>query len=49
MNAIGRAHQLLHENGCVRIQSDIRVGTRTDKSASAADKVEKVKSILAED
>ena len=31
MRVIGQAHTLLHENGVVRIQSDIRIGTRTDK------------------
>lgn len=28
MNVIGQAHAMLHKNGVVRIQSDIRVGTR---------------------
>ena len=28
MTLIGQAHALLHENGVVRVQSDIRVGTR---------------------
>lgn len=32
MRVIGQCHALLHENGVVRIQSDIRVGTRTDKA-----------------
>jgi len=32
MDLIGQMHQLLHEkHGVVRIQSDIRVGTRVDK------------------
>jgi len=28
MNLIGRAHSMLHEKGIVRIQTDIRVGSR---------------------
>ena len=28
MRLIGQAHALLHQNGVVRVQSDIRVGTR---------------------
>lgn len=49
MRVIGQAHSLLHENGVVRIQSDIRVGSRTDKKQSAEDKVAAVKAILEKD
>ncbi len=28
MKIIGQAHTLVHQNGVVRIQSDIRAGTR---------------------
>lgn len=28
MRLIGQAHTLVHQNGVVRIQSDIRIGTR---------------------
>ena len=28
MKVIGQAHSMLHEKGIVRIQSDIRVGSR---------------------
>lgn len=31
MRVIGQCHAMLHQNGIVRIQSDIRVGSRTDK------------------
>ena len=31
MRVIGQCHTMLHQNGVVRIQSDIRVGSRTDK------------------
>lgn len=49
MKAIGQAHSLLHAKGIVRIQSDIRVGTRTDKSQSMEDKVAAVERLLRED
>jgi uncharacterized protein YqgV (UPF0045/DUF77 family) len=49
MKVIGQAHSLLHENGLVRIQSDIRVGSRTDKKQTAQDKVAAVKAILGDD
>lgn len=46
MSKIGQMHELLHENGVVRIQSDIRVGTRTDKQQKSIDKVLKVEEKL---
>ena len=49
MRVIGQCHALLHQNGVVRIQSDIRVGTRTDKSQTFAQKVEAVENLLAKD
>ncbi|OJJ64262.1 hypothetical protein ASPSYDRAFT_141212 [Aspergillus sydowii CBS 593.65] len=45
---IGQAHTILHEQGVVRIQTDVRVGTRTDKVQSAEDKVNKVHQLLKE-
>ena len=49
MRLMGQAHTLLHNNGVVRIQTDIRVGTRTDKKQSFQDKVDKVNQLLAAD
>ena len=49
MHTIGQAHSLLHANGVVRIQTDIRVGSRTDKRQSADDKVKSVNKILRDD
>ncbi|KAI9823040.1 MAG: hypothetical protein M1832_002694 [Thelocarpon impressellum] len=49
MKLIGRAHTLLHEKGVVRIQSDIRVGSRTDKKQSFEEKVAAVNDLLAAD
>ncbi|PYH96781.1 putative cell wall biogenesis protein Ecm15 [Aspergillus ellipticus CBS 707.79] len=46
---IGQAHMLLHQQGVVRIQSDIRVGSRTDKEQSFEDKVNKVRELLKND
>ncbi|KAJ5317188.1 hypothetical protein PENANT_c029G10587 [Penicillium antarcticum] len=46
---IGQAHTILHQQGIVRIQTDIRVGSRTDKTQSFEDKVSKVRELLAKD
>ncbi|CAG8931702.1 unnamed protein product [Penicillium salamii] len=46
---IGQAHTILHRQGIVRIQTDIRVGSRTDKVQSFEDKVSKVRELLAKD
>jgi uncharacterized protein (TIGR00106 family) len=45
-NAIKRCHEVLHEEGVVRIQSTIRIGTRTDKSISNRQKIDAVKDLL---
>lgn len=49
MRLIGQAHHLLHSKGVARIQSDIRVGSRTDKSQTMEDKVSAVEKLLAAD
>jgi uncharacterized protein YqgV (UPF0045/DUF77 family) len=49
MRVIGQCHALLHQNGVVRIQSDVRIGTRTDKKQGFKDKVDKVEQLLRED
>lgn len=49
MTLIGQAHGMLHTKGIVRIQSDIRVGSRTDKLQGMQDKVDAVTKLLAED
>lgn len=46
---IGQAHQLLHDQGVVRIQTDIRIGSRTDKKQSTKDKIDVVERMLAAD
>lgn len=42
MTLIGQMHELLHNQGVLRVQSDIRVGTRIDKKQTAADKIKVV-------
>lgn len=49
MRLIGQAHTLVHQNGVLRVQTDIRAGTRTDKKQHFHEKVSKVESILAAD
>lgn len=49
MRVIGQCHALLHQNGVVRIQSDIRIGTRTDKKQGFKDKVDAVEKLLKDD
>ena len=49
MRLIGQAHSMLHANGVVRIQSDIRVGSRTDKRQGFEDKVKAVNKLLQDD
>lgn len=41
-NLIGELHELAHKSGYVRIQSSLRIGTRTDKAQTAQDKVDTV-------
>ncbi|KAG5927292.1 hypothetical protein E4U53_002891 [Claviceps sorghi] len=47
MAVIGRAHAAVHDRGVVRVQSSLRVGTRTDKAQTAEDKVKRVEDLLA--
>lgn len=45
---IGQAHSLVHQRGVVRIQTSMRVGTRTDKKQGFEDKVKRVEDLLAQ-
>lgn len=49
MEIIGQCHSMLHANGIARVQTDIRVGSRTDKKQSAEEKVKAVEKLLTED
>ena len=42
MAAIKRCHEVLHAMGVVRISTNIRIGTRTDRDQSMQQKVESV-------
>ncbi len=44
--AIKRCHETLHQMGVPRISTQIKVGTRTDRSQTMADKIQSVKSKL---
>jgi len=44
--AVKRCHEVLHGMGVPRIHTDLRLGTRTDKAQSLADKVASVKAKL---
>jgi uncharacterized protein (TIGR00106 family) len=44
---IGQFHAKLHDSGVVRVQSDIRIGTRSDKHQTPADKIRVVEEKLA--
>ncbi|KAA8895725.1 YkoF-like protein [Sphaerosporella brunnea] len=46
MKVIGQAHGMLHDQGTVRVHTDIRVGSRTDKHETARSKVASVEKIL---
>ncbi|TWU76682.1 hypothetical protein ED733_000377 [Metarhizium rileyi] len=46
MTAIGKAHAVVHRNGVVRVQSSVRVGSRTDKLQVPADKIKRVEELL---
>jgi uncharacterized protein YqgV (UPF0045/DUF77 family) len=49
MKLIGQAHTMLHEKGILRIQTDIRVGSRIDKKQHFTEKVATVKKLLEAD
>lgn len=49
MDLIGKLHERVHKMGILRVQSDIRVGTRTDKSQTMEDKVNVVETKLSKE
>ncbi|KAG0140598.1 hypothetical protein CROQUDRAFT_346097 [Cronartium quercuum f. sp. fusiforme G11] len=42
MNAIKSCHEAVHQMGCPRVATDIRIGTRLDKPSSLETKVQSV-------
>ena len=49
MAALKSCHQTLHEMGAPRISTNLRLGTRVDRSETIAGKIESVESKLAND
>ncbi|KAM4054652.1 thiamine-binding protein [Hirsutella rhossiliensis] len=47
MAVVGKAHTVVHRRGVLRVQSSMRVGSRTDKAQTAEDKVRRVEDLLA--
>lgn len=45
--AVKRCHKAIHDMGCPRISTTIRVGTRSDRDQTMADKVRSVEDKLA--
>ncbi|KAK2734539.1 hypothetical protein FQN57_001644 [Myotisia sp. PD_48] len=46
LTLIGQAHSMLHEKGLVRVHSDIRIGSRIDKTETMESKVASVEKKL---
>ena len=46
MNAIKKIHLTLHERGIVRIHTNLKIGSRTDKNQSLQDKTDAVRQVL---
>jgi len=44
MAALKRCHEVLHEMGVPRVATNMRLGTRTDKTQTMGDKIASVKS-----
>ncbi len=44
--AVKRCHEVIHDMGCPRISTTIRVGTRSDRDQSMADKIRSVEDKL---
>ena len=47
MAAIGKATSAVHKSGAVRVQTSMRVGSRTDKTQTAEEKVKRVEDLMA--
>ncbi|PHH75769.1 hypothetical protein CDD82_4288 [Ophiocordyceps australis] len=48
MAVMGKAHTIVHDRGVARVQSSVRIGSRTDKKQTAREKVKRVHDLLAE-
>ena len=47
--AVKRCHEIVHQQGAPRITSSLRIGTRTDRAQSMADKIASVEQRLREE
>jgi uncharacterized protein (TIGR00106 family) len=47
-DALRRCHEVLHEMGAPRVSTNLRLGTRTDRTQSRADKLASVRTRLEE-
>lgn len=45
---VRRCHDVLHEMGAPRVNTSLKLGTRTDKAQSMDDRIAKVESLLGE-
>lgn len=45
---VRRCHDVLHEMGAPRVNTSLKLGTRTDKAQSMDDRIAKVESLLSE-
>jgi uncharacterized protein (TIGR00106 family) len=48
MEAIKRCHARLHEMGVPRLSTQLKIGTRSDREQTMADKVEHVRAFIAD-
>jgi uncharacterized protein (TIGR00106 family) len=48
LGAVKRCHEVIHEMGAPRISTTIKLGTRTDRQQTMADKVHSVEDLLAQ-
>jgi len=47
--AIKKCHERVHEMGCPRVSTDVRIGTRIDKESTIEGKIRSVEEELAKD
>lgn len=45
---VKRCHEVLHEMGAPRVNTSLKLGTRTDREQTMADRVSKVEKLLSE-
>lgn len=48
MSVVKRCHEVLHEMGAPRVNTSLKLGTRTDREQTMADRISKVEGLLKE-